>query len=83
MRIRVARPASSGSAARYSSTARSRVVLPVPEEPISSRLPAGSPARCLARAIAASRTARAWPITRCSSVAAISRGTGTGDMSQL
>jgi hypothetical protein len=70
--------ASWGSAARYSSTARIRVVLPVPDEPIIRMLPAPGPARCLASATDISRTATGWPKTRRDRASAICLGEGSG-----
>ena len=70
------RTASSGFAARYPSTARISVVLPVPDEPIIRMLPTRSPASFFERAIAISRTASPCPITRSPRAAAISRGEG-------
>jgi hypothetical protein len=63
-------------AARSSSTARISVVLPEPEDPISSTLPTDSPASFFDNATAISRTASFWPTTRRSSAAAICAGEG-------
>ena len=76
MRITVERRARAGFWASTASTARMRVVLPEPEEPIIRMLPTRSLASFLARPTEISRMASFWPITRRSSRAAICGGDG-------
>ena len=76
MRITVERRARAGFWASTPSTARMRVVLPEPEEPIIRMLPTRSLASFLASPTEISRMASFWPITRRSSRAAICGGDG-------